>query len=178
MTTFASRTPTGGDPQHTEALDSARIHVLRGGALLLGAVALCALLPPLSGALSINWIGPVAGIVFIAAGLISGRVNSLLATGLVTLAWGIGIVLGVGSPFLTVALGLGALIAAVLGDRGMAISRVAVAAPVVYVGLGIYLHGVLDDNLTFFFAAVTALRGGWEFVLARRSSDVRQSQPV
>ncbi|CAN5311808.1 hypothetical protein BH20ACT5_BH20ACT5_15770 [soil metagenome] len=178
MTTTEERRATGGEPRPGGDADTPRVHVLRGAVLLVGAVASCALLPPLSGALSINWIGPVIGLTFILAGVVSGRVNSLLATGLVTFTWGMGIVLGVDRPFLTVALGVGALLAAMLGDRGMAISRVAVAAPVIYVGLGIYLHGVLDDNLTFIFAAVTALRGLWEFVLARRSSDVHAAQPA
>lgn len=178
MTTVEDKTATGGNPERPVNAETTRAHVLRGTVLLVGAMALSALLPPLSGVLSINWIGPVAGLVFLTAGLIYGRVGSLLATGLVTLVWGLGIVLGVDRPFLTVALGVGALIAAVLGDRGVAMSRVAVAAPIIYVGLGVYLHGELGDNLTFFFAGVTALRGVWEFVLARRSSDVRESQSV
>jgi len=178
MTTLENRTATGGEPRRDGTVDSARDHNLRGAILVVGAIAMCAVLPPLGGLLAIWYIGPTIGLVFILSGLVAGRANSLLATGLVTFAWGLGIVLGVDRPFLTVALGIGAVVAAVLGDRGMDISRVAVAAPVVYVGVGIWLHGELGDNLTFFFAGLAILRGVWEFVLARRSSDVQASQPA
>lgn len=147
----------------------------RGLVLLVGAVVIALLVKPI-GPLDYYFAPLLIGLAFIAAAAVTGPRSPLWGAGLVVTAWGTSKVIennievSWAGGMTTLAIGLGALIAAYLASRGWAVSAASVAWPVVFIGLGQFLHGnTLGSGLiTWYTAGLAAVYGIAELVNSSR----------
>lgn len=81
--------------------------------------------------------------------------------------------------FPMVMLGLGGVLAAVLAQRGFAVSPLSVSFPILFIGAGEYVHGTYGSWITATFALLTLCWGAWEVsrALRRRSATGSGSTP-
>lgn len=148
----------------------------RGLALVAGAVAIVLLVSPV-GPLPVHWNPLLVGLAFVAAAALTGPRSPLWGPGLVVSAYGTATVVDRASDvswaggWTTVAIGLGGLLAAHLGDRGWAMSAASVAWPVVFIGLGQSINSITSGNgtITWFTAGITFAYGVAELVSSRRA---------
>lgn len=117
----------------------------QGAIFLAGAVAYYAWMH--AGDVPFYWTPLGIGLIYLFAAAAGGRRGGFWATGCVVATWGLGVVLlaeldlelrGVGVYIF--ALGLGALIAALLGRRGFAVDALGVAGAIVAVGVLLLLE--------------------------------------
>ncbi len=177
-------------PERPRAATALTAGVVRGLVLLAGAAVLITTVKPI-GSLPYYYNPVVTGATFTLAALVSGRRSPLLGSGIVVLAWGLshvivahafpsaGMGMGMGGhtsawsfALADTMLGVGAVVAALLASRGFAISPLSVAAPIVFIGLGEYVHGTYGSAITGTLCALTAAWGVEEIaraLLARRS---------
>lgn len=164
----ASAASAGGN-RHDEHGDSMSAQDLRrrGLVLLLGAAVIVVLVQPI-GPLDYYWNPLLVGLAFTAAAALTGRRSPLWGAGLVVAFWGLSQAIAVplslswGGPFSTVMIGVGGLVAAWLARRGFAVSPAGVAAPVLFIGLGQYLHRTFPGAEITVYTAGLAL--GWGVV--------------
>lgn len=149
----------------------------RGIVLLLGAVVIALAVKDI-GPLDYYWDPALVGLAFLAAAVVTGPRSPLWGAGLVVGFWGAAKVLQnttdlawTGS-FSTVAIGLGGLVAAYLATRGFAVSPASVAWPVVFIGIGQYVHSTYAGwPITAYTAGLAAVYGVAELVNAARLRD-------
>lgn len=117
----------------------------RGIVLLVGAAVMALVIKDV-GPLDYYWNPPLVGLVFLAAAALTGPRSPLWGAGLIVGFWGASKILQNNSefawagPFSTAAIGLGGLLAAYLVTRGFSISVASIAWPVVFIGVGQYVH--------------------------------------
>ena len=147
----------------------------RGLVLLAAAVVIAVLVKPI-GPLDYYFAPLLVGLGFVAAAAVTGPRSPLWGAGLVVTAWGTAKVIQnnvdvewAGGMTL-LAIGLGGLIAAYLASRGWAVSVASVAWPVVFIGLGQFLHGnTLGSGLiTWYTAGLVVVYGVAELVNSSR----------
>lgn len=151
----------------------------RGLILLAGAVAIVLLVQPI-GFLD-YYVNPLlVGLAFVAAAAATGPGSPLWGAGLVVTAWGAAKVIESNvevtwaGGMTTLAIGLGGLIAAYLGSRGWAVSPASVAWPVVFIGVGQFIHSntLGSGSITWYTSGLAAVYGIAELVnSARQPSD-------
>ena len=165
-----------GDARHDEHGDSASgQHLRRRGIVrLIGAAVIVALVQPI-GPLAYTWNPLLAGLTFTAAAAVTGPRSPLWGAGLVVAFWGLSQVVAVplglpGAAFSTGMIGVGGLVAAYLGSRGFAVSPASVAAPVVFIGLGQYLHSTFRGaEITVYTAGLAVAWGIVELLSSLRT---------
>ena len=149
----------------------------RGLVLLGGAIVIALLVKPI-GPLDYYFNPLLIGLAFVAAAAVTGPRSPLWGAGLVLSAWGTSKVIennievGWAGGMTTLAIGLGALLAAYLATRGWAVSAASVAWPVVFIGLGQFLHSnTLGSGLiTWYTIGLAAVYGVAELVNSSRQS--------
>ncbi len=147
----------------------------RGIVLLVGAVAIALLVKEI-GPLDYYWNPPLVGLVFLAAAAVTGPRSPLWGAGLVVGFWGLSKILQSNTDwawtgaFSTVAIGLGGLLAAYLVTRGFAISVASIAWPVVFIGIGQYVHSFEGWPITAYTCGLAAVYGVAELANAARIS--------
>ncbi len=157
----------------------------RGLILLAGAVAIVFLVQPI-GFLDYNFNPLLVGLAFLAAAAATGPRSPLWGAALVTTAWGVAqqiasiVDVSWAGGMTTLAIGLGGLIAAYLATRGWSVSPASVAWPVVFIGVGQFVHSntletgsaAVDGAVTWYVAGLAAVYGVAELVnSSRQSSD-------
>jgi hypothetical protein len=161
------------------AEDDVRARRLRGAVLLVGAAAIAGLVE--GGILDYYTFPLLLGLVYLAAAAISRSRGTLWGPGLVTTAVGLAVALWYsagrgGDSFqllaLTVmALGLGGVLAAVLGElRGLVITPMSIALPVLLFGAFSLLEQQRVEPVTgstWVYVALLALWGAFELRPAR-----------
>lgn len=177
----ATSTPSTRTPRHDGHDDGMLAQDLRkrGMVLLVGAAVIAVLVQPI-GPLDHYWNPLLVGLAFTAAAALSGRHSPLWGPGLVVAFWGLSKVIAVplslswGGPFSTAMIGVGGLVAAYLAARGFAVSPVSVAAPVVFIGLGQYVHSTFPGaEITVYTAGLALVWGVVELVNSTRRSGHR-----
>jgi len=104
------------------------------------------------GPLDHDWDPLLVGLAFTAAAALTGRCSPLWGAGLVVGFWGLSKVIAVplaltwAGPFSSAMFGVGGLVAADLASRSFAVSPASVAAPVVFIGLGQYVHSTFPGS--------------------------------
>ncbi|MCA1720975.1 MAG: hypothetical protein LC779_07730 [Actinobacteria bacterium] len=173
-TDAATRSP-GVDERHANSMAPADMRK-RGIVLLVGAVVIALLVKEI-GPLDYYWNPPLVGLVFLAAAAVTGIRSPLWGAGLVVGFWGAAKILQNNTglawtgAFTTVCIGLGGLLAAYLVTRGFAIGVASIAWPVVFIGVGQYIHGTYSGwPITAYTAGLAALYGVVEIVNASRVS--------
>lgn len=154
----------------------------RGLVLLVGAVVIALLVKPI-GPLDYYFNPLLIGLAFVAAAAVTGPRSPLWGAGLVLTAWGTSKVIennvevSWAGGMATIAIGLGALIAAYLATRGWAVSAASVAWPVVFIGIGQFVHSNSPGGLiTWYTAGLAAVYGAAELVnSSREGSPARTS---
>lgn len=148
--------------------------IKRGTVLLVGAVAILLLVKQI-GPLDYYWDPFLIGVTFLVAAAVTGPRSPLWGAGLVVGFWGLAKVFqnntdfAWASPATTAMIGIGGLVAAYLVTRGFAISVASVAWPVVFIGLGQYVHGTYKGwPITVFTAGLAAVYGIAELINASR----------
>ncbi len=148
----------------------------RGIVLLVGAVVIALLVKEI-GPLDYYWNPPLVGLVFLAAAALTGPRSPLWGAGLIVGFWGASKILQSNTdfawtgPFSTVMIGLGGLLAAYLVTRGFAISVASIAWPIVFIGVGQYIHGTYAGwPITGYTCGLAAVYGVAELVNAARIS--------
>lgn len=177
MTTTSTGAPVDSDLQERHAHSMAPEDMRRRGiVLIVGAVAI-ALLVKQIGPLDYYWNPPLVGLVFLAAAAVTGIRSPLWGAGLVVGFWGAAKILqnttdlAWTGAFATVCIGLGGLVGAYLLTRGFAVGVASVAWPVVFIGVGQYIHGTYGGwPITAYTAGLAALYGLVEIVNAARVS--------
>lgn len=159
--------------------DDTAAQLRRGAVLVLGAVAIALLVTPI-GPGDYYWNPFIAGVAFTLAAVVSGKGSPLWGAGLVVGFWGLSKVITSNVDFSwsfsfpTMMIGLGGLAAAYLGTRGFAMSAASVAWPVLFIGVGQYVHGTFKGYpITAYTAGLVALYGVVEIATAlyrRRSA--------
>lgn len=77
--------------------------------------------------------------------------------------------------FPMVMLGLGGVLAAVLAQRGFSVSPLSVSFPIVFIGVGEYIHGTYGSWITATFALLTLCWGAWEVTQGVRQRSATSS---
>jgi len=146
----------------------------RGIVLLVGAVAILLLVKEI-GPLDYYWNPLLVGVAFLAAAAVTGPRSPLWGAGLVVGFWGVSKVFQNNTDFAwagsatTAMIGVGGLVGAYLVTRGFAISVASVAFPVVFIGLGQYIHSTFEGwPITGYTAGLAAVYGIAELVNASR----------
>ncbi len=174
----ATSTAPARRSRHDEHGDSMSAHDLRrrGIVLLIGAAVIAVLVKPI-GPLDYYWNPLLVGLAFTAAAALTGRRSPLWGAGLVVAFWGLSKVIAVplslswGGPFSTAMIGVGGLVAAYLASRGFAVSPASVAAPVVFIGLGQYVHSTFPGaEITVYTAGLALVCGIVELLNSTRKS--------
>lgn len=171
-------TPTthhDGPLSHREDGMSAGDMRRRGIVLLVGAAALAVLMQPI-GPLDYYWNPLLVGLAFLAAAAVTGPRSPLWGAGLVVTAWGVSkaiennVEVSWNGGMTTLAIGLGGLIAAYLASRGWAVSPASVAWPVVFIGLGQFIHSntLGEGTITWYTCGLAAVYGIAELVNSSR----------
>lgn len=187
MTTTASgphtetvtRTPSPGSrdlqDRHGNNIDPANTRK-RGIVLVVGGLAIALLVREI-GPLAVYWNPLLVGLVCLAGAAATGARSPLWGAGLVFSFWGAAKILqnttdlAWTGAFSTVCIGLGGLVGAYLVTRGFAIRVSSVAWPVVFVGVGQYVHSTFGAwQITAYTAGLVALYGVVELVNASRAS--------
>lgn len=175
--TATSTAPTRGSRQDEHG-DSTSAHDLRkrGIVLLIGAAVIAVLVQPI-GPLDYPWNPLLVGLAFTAAAAFTGRRSPLWGAGLVVSFWGLAEVIAVPlslswhGPFSMAMIGVGGLVAAHLASRGFAVSPASVAAPVVFIGLGQYVHRAFPGaEITVYTAGLALAWGIVELLHSTRNS--------
>lgn len=176
MTAISTAAPNRGT---TDAgpTDSTGPHDLRRRALVLlaGAIVIVVAIRPV-GPLDFYWNPLLVGLAFVAAAAVAGPRSPLWGAGLVLSAWGSSKVIennvhvDWAGGMTMIAVGLGGLLAAWLATRGWAVTPASVAWPVVFIGLGQFLHSNTPGSgaITWYTAGLTALYGVIQLVMAAR----------
>jgi len=188
MSTLLQR--SGERSESPDVAESTGARRRRGAVLILGAVVLLFAVKPI-GPLAYNWVPVFSGLAFLLAAVVAGRRSPLWAPGLMVTAWGTAQVIashsndaGMGgmhsmkggstlhwsSALVYVLLGGAALLAAWLGTRGFGVSLFSIAAPLVFIGIGVFVHSNYYSKLTAGTCALLAAWGLWE-ILRRTRSD-------
>ncbi len=148
----------------------------RGIVLLVGAVVIALAVKDI-GPLDYYWNPPLVGLAFLAAAAVTGPRSPLWGAGLIVGFWGASKILQSNTdfawtgPFSTVMIGLGGLVAAYLVTRGFAISVASVAWPIVFIGVGQYVHSTYEGwPITAYTAGLVAIYGVAELINASRVS--------
>jgi hypothetical protein len=185
MTATATSTDHPGMLSHRSDSMSAGDMRRRGLILLAGAVAVVLLVQPI-GFLDYNFNPLLVGLVFLAAAAATGPRSPLWGAALVTTAWGVSqqiasnVDVSWAGGMTTVAIGLGGLIAAYLATRGWSVGPASVAWPVVFIGVGQFIHSntldtgsaAVDGAITWYVAGLAAVYGVAELInSSRQSSD-------
>lgn len=146
----------------------------RGIVLLVGAVAIVLLVKEI-GPLDYYWNPPLVGLVFLVAAAVTGPLSPLWGAGIVVGFWGLSKILQNNTdwawtgPFTTPMIGLGGLLAAYLATRGFAISVARIAWPVVFIGVGQYVHSTYAGwPITAYTCGLAAVYGVAELANAAR----------
>lgn len=154
----------------------------RGLVLLAGAAVIALLVKPI-GPLDYYVAPLLVGLAFVAAAAVTGPRSPLWGAGLVVSAWGTAKVIennvevGWAGGMTMFALGLGALLAAYLASRGWAVSAASVAWPVVFIGLGQFIHSnTLGSGLiTWYTVGLAVVYGIAELVNSSRQGSLAHS---
>jgi hypothetical protein len=174
--------PSGGPLGHSPDSMSAGDMRRRGLVLLAGAVAIVLLVKPI-GPLEYYWNPLLVGLAFLAAAAVTGPRSPLWGAGLVVTAWGVAKVIEQtvkvdwAGGMTMIAIGLGGLIAAYLATRGWAVSPASVAWPVVFIGLGQFVHSnsLGSGLITWYTAGLAVVYGAAELTNSARQGDRRSS---
>lgn len=181
--TATSAAPTGARRHDRPGGDSTSPRDLRrrGIVLLVGAAVIALLVQPF-GPLAYHWNPLLVGLVFTAAAASTGRRSPLWGAGLVVAFWGLSQVIVAasspswGGPFAIAMIGVGGLVAAGLASRGFAVSPASVAAPAVFIGVGLHLHRALPGpEITAYTVGLALLWGLVEVASAVRKGGARSS---
>ena len=164
-----------GPLSHREDSMSAGDMRRRGLVLLAGAVAMVLLAKPV-GPLDYYWLPLLVGLTFVAAAAVTGPRSPLWGAGLVVSAWGTAKVIENNvdvtwnGGMTTLAIGLGGLIAAYLASRGWAVSPASVAWPIVFIGLGQFVHSntLGSGTITWYTVGLAVVYGVAELVNSSR----------
>ncbi|MBA2529959.1 MAG: hypothetical protein H0V19_08380 [Euzebyales bacterium] len=174
MTSVEARSQTSpaasGDPGSAVPLS---VRARRAVPLLVGAAALLFLVQPIGALPPKGWIPVIAGLAYVGAAALSGRVGALWGPGLIIGIWGL-------APMTTnyfpefpgmfyLVLGTGLLLAAVLGDR-LQISRMSMALPVLFIGGTMFVASFIGAD-RYLTAVLAVLLGGWALWELRRQTD-------
>jgi hypothetical protein len=178
----ASTTTRHGPMEHADDSMSPGDMRRRGLVLLAGAVAMVLLVQPI-GFLDYYWDPLLVGLAFLAAAAVTGPRSPLWGAGLVVTAWGVAkviennVAVDWAGGMTTIAIGLGGLIAAYLAMRGWAVSAASVAWPVVFIGLGQFIHGntLGSGTITWYTAGLALVYGLAELVNSSRQSSTENA---
>ena len=171
----ATCTPPARDsrPEHGDSMSAQDLRK-RGIVLLVGAAVIALLVRPI-GPLDHYWNPLLVGLAFTAAAAFTGRRSPLWGAGLVVAFWGLSKVIAVplslswGGPFSTAMIGVGGLVAAYLAGRGFAVSPASVAAPVVFIGVGQFVHSTFPGaEITVYTAGLALVWGVVELLNSTR----------
>lgn len=177
MTTTAARhdETTGARSKLDRPRATADPDLRRGVVLIVGAVVMALLIQPI-GPLSYPWNPLLVGLVFLAAAAVVGARSPLWGAGLVVGFWGLAKVISGAvafswsGPFSTAMIGLGGLLAAYLASRGFAITVASVAFPVVFIGIGQWVHSTYSGApITIYTAGLAAAYGVVDVALSLRA---------
>ena len=137
---------------------------MQGAPLVAGAIVLYLLVE--LGDARFYWTPLIVGLAYLAAAAVGGPRGSYWATATVITAWGAGVVLltevdtGVGTaPGYLLAIGAGALVAALLERRGFAVDALGVAGSVLLAGAFFALQPRDPFGDAWFYAAALGLVG-------------------
>lgn len=146
---------------------------LRRAAVLLACAVVAVLVIKPFGPAAYHWLPVLAGAALVLAALVGGRGSRFMGPGLPVLFWGIGIVITshfhfTGDYTLTTGMiGLGAITAWALSDRGWPSNSFAVGGGVVFIGLGEFIHGTYGEWATFYIAMTLGLLVALEILSVR-----------
>ncbi len=138
----------------------------RAGPLFVGAALVLLLVQPFGALPTKGWIPLFIGSAYLASAALAGRRAALWSPGIIVAGWAFAPMLtnyGVdaGGQFYLI-LGAALLVAAIAGDRGVAISRVSMALPVIGIGAVMFVAPFLGRWLTTFLAVSLVAWGAWE----------------
>ncbi len=156
---------------------SAQVRLRRAAVLFAGAAAMAVAISP--GPLPFYWTPLFAGVVYLAVVVLGGRGDGYWSAALVVACWGVTVVsisawdlpIRVPAAYM-VSVGVAAIVAGALQKRGFAVSLTSVGSAAVVSGLFYALDRywvILGRARTY--AALLALWGAMELVLAARSRD-------
>ena len=166
-------TTTAAPRRDTDTGESVGARRRRGAVLLVGAVALAVLFPPV-GSVAFSWLPAVTGLAYLGAAAASGTRGALWAPGLVVLGFGVASVLSLGGTFspdsllaLTLlGVGGGGLVAVALSRVGVHVSALSIAVTVTVLGAFVLLTTrIAPDGIggeALLYAALLAGWGVWE----------------
>lgn len=166
MTTMvrSSRAAGADAPLAQERARDGNAAIRRGVVLLLGAGAIIVAIAPL-GPLDYFWIPVFTGGIFALAALASGRGSPLMGAGLTVLGWGAAMAITAyfgftgDYAFSTGMIGLGALAAYALGRYGWPVTALSVGFSIVFIALGVFIHGQFGLWVTPYACMLTGLYG-------------------
>lgn len=176
MTALADRVPVVDDV--------VRSRRLRGGVLLLGALALLVLIQ--GGVIAFYFTPLIIGLAYLGAAAVGGRRGALWAPGIVTTCWGVAVLLAKGGHVSNPG-GRAYFVAGFIGVAIAIVLRLVAGVAAGPVGLTVSMGVILLHNQTYVpgwvfkgvvFAGLLAVWGLWELRPAGLAEPVPASRPV
>jgi hypothetical protein len=160
------RNATAGAPARDTHTAPLSWRARRAGPLFVGAALVLLLVQPVGALPTKGWIPLILGLSYLASAALGGRRAALWSPGIIVAGWALAPMLtnygiDAGGQFYLI-LGAALVIAALAGDRGIAISRMSMALPVVGIGVVMFIAPFVGAWLTTVLAVSMVGWGAWE----------------